>query len=224
MARAIITKSKLIFIEENDEAFEDQSRQLIHQIVRQRMKNRTVMILTRNLDSIIDVDRVMVVDQGRVVEFAHPYKLLVQKEDDKTITNINGQFAKMVVRTGIQNAQNLFEICESTYYNRNDFMDNVKNTLSITDNRTGKSYEIDIKEGMLPATQLQQIKSMQGIPLRSFDPAYMNTVNCISRISFIDGDKGILEYRGIPIEQLASRSQHLEVAFLLIYGQPPTRE
>ena len=77
---------------------------------------------------------------------------------------------------------------------------------------------------MLPATQLQQIKSMQGIPLRSFDPAYMNTVNCISRISFIDGDKGILEYRGIPIEQLASRSQHLEVAFLLIYGQPPTRE
>ena len=60
--------------------------------------------------------------------------------------------------------------------------------------------------------------------LRSFDPAYMNTVNCISRISYIDGDKGILEYRGYPIDQLARRSCFTETAFLLVYGQLPSKE
>ena len=59
---------------------------------------------------------------------------------------------------------------------------------------------------------------------RSFDPAYMNTVNCVSRISYIDGDKGILEYRGIPIQQLAEKSTMIEVAFLLIYGELPSQE
>ena len=93
------------------------------------------------------------------MEYAHPYKLLIQKQEDKTITNINGIFARMVISSGIETAQNLFEICEQTYYHKNEFMDNVKNTLSILDNRTGKSYEIEVKEGMLAATQLTQILS-----------------------------------------------------------------
>jgi len=65
---------------------------------------------------------------------------------------------------------------------------------------------------------------MQGIPIKSFDPGYMNTINCISRVSFIDGDKGILEYRGIPIVQLANKSNHLETCFLLVYGHLPTKD
>jgi len=76
-------------------------------------------------------------------------------------------------------------------------------SLSVTDNRTGKTYELPIKDGAINATDLSKIKSPAGAVTRSYDPAYMNTVNCISRISFINGDKGILEYRGYPIEQLA---------------------
>jgi citrate synthase len=75
-----------------------------------------------------------------------------------------------------------------------------RDTLSIVDNRTGKSYELAITDGAINATDLSKIKSEKGEVTRSFDPAYMNTVNCISKISFIDGDKGILEYRGYPIE------------------------
>jgi citrate synthase len=75
-----------------------------------------------------------------------------------------------------------------------------KETLSVTDNRTGKSYELAITDGAINATDLAKIKSEDGHVTRSFDPAYMNTVTCISRISFIEGDKGILEYRGYPIE------------------------
>ena len=75
-----------------------------------------------------------------------------------------------------------------------------KDTLSVVDNRTGKSYELPITDGAINATDLEKIKSPTGAVTRSFDPAYMNTVNCISKISFIDGGKGILEYRGYPIE------------------------
>lgn len=75
-----------------------------------------------------------------------------------------------------------------------------KDTLSVTDNRTGKAYELAITDGAINATDLSKIKSPTGAVTRSFDPAYMNTVNCISRISFINGEKGILEYRGYPIE------------------------
>lgn len=78
-----------------------------------------------------------------------------------------------------------------------------KASLSVVDNRTGKSYELPIKDGAINATDLSKIKSPAGAVTRSYDPAYMNTVNCISRISFINGEKGILEYRGYPIEQLA---------------------
>ena len=90
------------------------------------------------------------------------------------------------------------------------------------DNRTGLKYEIEIKDDTINATNLANLKSPNGEVLRSFDPAYMNTVCCISKISFIDGDNGILEYRGYPIEQLAEKATFLEVAFLLVYGELPT--
>lgn len=88
----------------------------------------------------------------------------------------------------------------------------------------GKSYELPIKDGAINATDLSKIKSPAGAVTRSYDPAYMNTVNCISRISFINGEKGILEYRGYPIEQLADKSSFLEVAFLLVHGELPTNK
>jgi len=97
-----------------------------------------------------------------------------------------------------------------------------KDSLSVHDNRTGKNYELMIKDGAINATELGKIKSAAGAVTRSFDPAYMNTVNCISKISYIDGDKGILEYRGYPIEQLAEKSTFLECTFLLMYGELPT--
>lgn len=78
--------------------------------------------------------------------------------------------------------------------------DLIKDTLSVTDNRTGKKYELPITDGSINATDLSKIKCPKGEVTRSFDPAYMNTVNCVSSISYIDGDKGILEYRGYPIE------------------------
>jgi citrate synthase len=96
--------------------------------------------------------------------------------------------------------------------------------LSVVDNRTGKNYELAITDGAINATDLAKIKSPAGAVTRSFDPAYMNTVNCISRVSFINGEKGILEYRGYPIEQLAEKSTFLETAFLVIYGELPTEK
>jgi citrate synthase len=99
-----------------------------------------------------------------------------------------------------------------------------KDSLTVIDNRTGLKYELEIKDDTISATQLGTIKSISGEVLRSFDPAYMNTVCCISRISFIDGDNGILEYRGYPIEQLAEKASFLEVAFMLVYGELPTLE
>ena len=85
-------------------------------------------------------------------------------------------------------------------------------TLTITDNRTGKSYEIPITEGTIRATDLKKITAGGDDPgLATYDPAFMNTAACKSKITFIDGDKGILEYRGYPIEQLAENStQHAE--------------
>ena len=97
-----------------------------------------------------------------------------------------------------------------------------KDSLSVKDNRTGKEYTLAIKDGAINATDLSKIKSPAGAVTRSYDPAYMNTVNCISRISFINGEKGILEYRGYPIEQLAEKSNFLETTFLLINGELPT--
>ena len=91
-------------------------------------------------------------------------------------------------------------------------------TLTITDNRTGKTYEVPIKDGTIKALDLRQIKSGDDdFGLMTYDPAFMNTASCRSAITFIDGDKGILEYRGYPIEQLAEKSTYLETAYLLMY-------
>jgi citrate synthase len=96
-------------------------------------------------------------------------------------------------------------------------------TLTITDNRTGKQYQLPIQDGTIKAMDLRQIKvSDDDFGLMTYDPAFMNTASCKSRITFIDGDKGILEYRGYPIEQLAEKSTYLEVAYLLLNGELPT--
>ncbi len=100
-----------------------------------------------------------------------------------------------------------------------------RETLTITDNRTGKAYEIPIRRGSIRATDLRQIKvSEDDFGLLSYDPAFMNTAACESRITFIDGDRGVLLYRGYPIEQLAERSNFLETAYLLLHGELPTWE
>jgi citrate synthase len=96
-------------------------------------------------------------------------------------------------------------------------------SLSITDNRTGKQYDLPIENGTIKAMDLRQIKaSEEDFGLMTYDPAFMNTASCKSRITFIDGDQGILEYRGYPIDQLAEKSTYLEVAYLLLHGELPT--
>src|SRR5215217_953727 len=97
-------------------------------------------------------------------------------------------------------------------------------TLSITDNRTGETYEVPIEDGTVRAMALRDIKvSEDDFGLMTYDPAYTNTASCRSAITYIDGDKGVLEYRGYPIEQLAEQSTYLEVAYLLIHGDLPTQ-
>jgi citrate synthase len=97
-------------------------------------------------------------------------------------------------------------------------------TLTVTDNRTGKTYEIPIDDGTIRATELRKIKTDEDdFGLMTYDPAYMATASCRSAITFIDGEKGVLQYRGYPIEQLAEKSNYLEVAYLLIHGELPTR-
>jgi citrate synthase len=97
-------------------------------------------------------------------------------------------------------------------------------TLTITDNRTGRTYEVPIEDETIRATELRKIKvNEDDFGLMAYDPAYMNTASCRSAITFIDGDRGILEYRGYPIEQLAEKSTYLEVAYLLVHGKLPTQ-
>ena len=98
-------------------------------------------------------------------------------------------------------------------------------TITITDNRTGKTYEVPIQDETIRATDLRKIKvDAEDFGLMTYDPAYMNTASCKSTITFIDGDKGILNYRGYPIEQLAEHGSYLETAYLLWKGQLPTAE
>jgi len=100
-----------------------------------------------------------------------------------------------------------------------------QNTLSITDNRTGKTYIVPIEHDTIKATDLRQIKvNPEDFGMMTYDPAFMNTASCKSKITFIDGDKGILRYRGYPIEQLAEKCTYLEVAYLLIYGELPGKQ
>ncbi len=96
-------------------------------------------------------------------------------------------------------------------------------TLSVVDNRTGKKYDLPIQDGTIRAMDLRQIKTgPEDFGLMTYDPAFMNTANCRSSITYIDGDKGILLYRGYPIEQLAEHSDYLETAYLIIFGELPT--
>ncbi len=106
-----------------------------------------------------------------------------------------------------------------------------KDTLTVIDNRTNKSYEIPLMYGLYPtescairATDLRQIKiSEDDFGVMTYDPAFMNTASCRSKITFIDGEKGILRYRGYPIEELAEKSTYLETAYLILYGELPTK-
>ena len=100
-----------------------------------------------------------------------------------------------------------------------------RDQLTITDNRTGKTYEIPIEEGAIRAMDLLQIRVDENdYGLKSYDPAFKNTANCKSYITYIDGEKGILRYRGYPIEQLAEHSNYLEVAYLILRGELPTKD
>ena len=98
-------------------------------------------------------------------------------------------------------------------------------TLTIRDNRTGQSYDVPIMDGTIKASDIGKIKADDDEPgLAVYDPGFVNTASCRSSVTYIDGDKGILEYRGYPIEQLAEKSTYLEVAYLLIHGELPTKE
>jgi citrate synthase len=98
-------------------------------------------------------------------------------------------------------------------------------TLTITDNRTGQQFEVPITDGTIRAMDLRKIKaSDDDFGLMTYDPAFQNTASCRSSITFIDGDKGILEYRGYPIEQLAEHSTYLETAYLILFGELPTTD
>jgi citrate synthase len=99
-----------------------------------------------------------------------------------------------------------------------------KDTLSVTDNRTGKAYEVEITDGTVRAMDFRQMKvDEDDFGLMTYDPAFTNTASTRSAITFIDGEKGILEYRGYPIEQLAEQSTYLEVAYLLVHGELPSQ-
>jgi citrate synthase len=96
-------------------------------------------------------------------------------------------------------------------------------TITVTDNRTGQTYEFPITDGTIRATDLRNIKvSDDDFGLMTYDPAFMNTASCRSAITYLDGDNGVLRYRGYPIEQLAAESTFLEVAWLLIHGELPS--
>jgi citrate synthase len=99
-----------------------------------------------------------------------------------------------------------------------------KDSVTITDNRTGKTIELPVENGTIRALDLRQMKAgPEDFGLMTYDPAFMNTASCRSQITFIDGDKGVLLYRGYPIDELAERSTYLEVAYLLVNGELPTK-
>jgi citrate synthase len=100
-----------------------------------------------------------------------------------------------------------------------------QDSLSVTDNRTGESYDIEISDGTIKAMDFRDVKvDEDDFGLMAYDPAFTNTASCRSAICFIDGEEGVLEYRGYPIEQLCEQSSYLEVAYLLIYGELPTQD
>jgi hypothetical protein len=99
-----------------------------------------------------------------------------------------------------------------------------RNTLTVTDNRTGKTYDLPVTHDTIRAIDLRQIKvKPDDFGMMSYDPAFNNTALCQSKITYIDGDKGILRYRGYSIEELAEKSTYLETAYLILYGELPNR-
>src|SRR5690242_17231537 len=113
---------------------------------------------------------------------------------------------------------------ESTTASTENRSTNPRDTLSITDNRTGRQYEIPVKDDTIRAIDLRQIKVNESdFGLMSYDAAFSNTASCISKITYIDGDKGILRYRGYPIEELAEKSTYMETSYLLLHGELPSR-
>jgi len=99
-----------------------------------------------------------------------------------------------------------------------------KDSLSVTDNRTGATYELPITDGTIRAIDFRQMRaSDDDFGLMTYDPAFTNTACCRSAVTYIDGDRGILEYRGYPIDQLAEQCTFLEVAYLVVYGELPTQ-
>ena len=100
-----------------------------------------------------------------------------------------------------------------------------EDTLSVTDNRTGETYEVEIKDGTVKAMDFRQVKvSEDDFGLMTYDPAFTNTAACRSEITFIDGEQGVLQHRGYSIEDLTEHSSYLEVAYLLIHGELPTKD
>ena len=100
-----------------------------------------------------------------------------------------------------------------------------ENTLTVTDNRTGETFEVEITDGTVKAMDFRQMKvDEDDFGLMTYDPAYTNTASCRSAITYIDGEAGVLEHRGIPIEQLCEHSSYLEVAYLLVHGELPTKD
>jgi citrate synthase len=99
-----------------------------------------------------------------------------------------------------------------------------KDTLTITDNRTGKTYEVPVAQDTINAIDLRQIKvNADDFGMMSYDPGFTNTAHCKSSVTFIDGDKGILRYRGYPIEQIAGKASFLEVSYLIMFGELPNQ-
>src|SRR3954467_10751574 len=97
-----------------------------------------------------------------------------------------------------------------------------RDSLSVTDNRTGKTYELEVADGTIRAMDLRDIKvSDDDFGLMAYDPAFTNTASCRSKITYIDGEAGVLEHRGYSIEQLCEHSSYLEVAYLLVFGELP---
>ncbi|HYZ70061.1 MAG TPA: citrate synthase [Thermoleophilaceae bacterium] len=113
---------------------------------------------------------------------------------------------------------------EETQQDRDGGVATAENTLSVTDNRTGETYELEITDGTVRAMDFRDIKvDADDFGLMTYDPAFKNTASTRSQITFIDGEAGVLEHRGYPIEELCEHSNYLEVAYLLIYGELPTR-
>lgn len=163
LARAIIRKTKILVLDEATANVDLQTDNIIQRTLRERFQSSTVIIIAHRLATIIDADRILVMKDGTSVEFGHPYRLLVENEGDETISNFNGHFARSLISTGVDSAQTLFELAEESYArNSTKYPELRSNTMTITDNRTGKSIEVEIKDNTIAATSLLKLKNQAG--------------------------------------------------------------